>query len=221
MAISIVATTNKTVNGLTTTTTTSPINTNGATLIVIFVSTDVLGTVTLSDSVGNTYTPITFANNTYEVFYYTNVPITNNAHTFTVTANAAFTIGVMALNNTVAISPVDTSACNNATLSSSATGISTGLSSPVANNEIIITGVMAYTALTINTPAGFTSLYNTPFVSGISYGSAMAYMVQTTATSKNPAWGFGGISTGPAGAGIIGIKGLIPNTNNSNFFAFF
>lgn len=163
--------------------TTSAINTTGANLIVIsesYLNTPILPT----DSFGNVYTALTpdFQN----ILYYCFAPIVGSGHTFTV-SNASTFPGISALAfSGAAASPFDKQ--NGANLGS-ATTIQPGSVTPSLNNEVIVTGLSkssASGAMTID--SGFSTPVQTEFNPGNGFGTAISYLIQSTAAAVNPTW---------------------------------
>lgn len=181
--------------------TTAPFDTTGASLIVIAVTDNQAGAApTLTDSAGNTWTLIRTQTDTVKnrIKMYSCVnPTTSANHTFTYsTTNDSFPcIMVLAIKGTSIASPLDKQNSNPipAALASGTPGSIT----PAFNNEIIITAVSA---------GGNASFPNVPTIGGSyivsnsqvwvnNYKSAMAYWIQTTATTTNPTWTFNGNDT--------------------------
>lgn len=170
-------------------------NSTGATLIVVGLTDYVAGGGTpgvLSDSQSNTWTKIITSTNDVGTVYTSNLyycvnPSTSASHTFTYTGSirigslvAAFFSG----NDTSA--PLDTSTQNK---SNSAASIQPGSITPAANNELVITHSNGWTnGQTASIDSSFSIIDQLTGVQGQSGSSALAYIVQTTASAVNPTW---------------------------------
>src|SRR5215471_5785447 len=134
--------------------TTGSINTTGADLIVVnVVGADV--SLSLSDSKGNTYTPLTAQsrNSLISQLFYVQAPTVGSGHTFTVSASSIFAaIQVTAWSGSAA-SPFD--------VETGATGVSitslqTGSLTPGQDNELLVTGLLFDHSNTVSIDLGFT-----------------------------------------------------------------
>jgi len=204
--------------GNTGTTTTSAIDTTGATLLVMVCT--YATSASVSDSKSNTWTSLTAQSNTgiFNQIFYVNsaTPTVGSGHTFTLTASVSV-VTAMAFNLTLA-SPFDVQ-----TGSSAASGstIQPGSITPGSNNEIIISGVTGgNTMTTVSIDSGMTIVYQQPLTGGSNYGHGAAYKVQTTAAAINPTWTFANGSTANISSTIASFKGSLTAATNSNFLAF-
>ena len=164
--------------------TTGAINTTGASLIVVSVA-HTTTVPTPTDSMNNTWTALNLysINNPANDMFYVSNPTTSATHTFT----GSLGICVLAFSGTlVTSSPLD--AQNGST--AAGTTLSTGSVTPNFNNEVLVTGVGINFDSTVSIDSGFTVPSNgyIDFSSGLYYGMAMAYLVETTAAAKNPTW---------------------------------
>lgn len=170
---------------------TSGIDTTGADFIVVSISHYTpSGAATLSDSKGNTWTPLTDraqAAVSAQIFYCEN-PVVGSGHTFQYSGGGNYypSIFVSAWSGSKASSAFD--AENGATAASGP--LSTGSITPAEDNELIITALgcnnFPSTAITVN--GGFTVTDTIETVAGVHFGGGMAYLVQTSASSANPQW---------------------------------
>lgn len=165
--------------------TTSAIDTTGASLLVIMA---VAGAaITVSDSKGNTWTGLTsqtITGQTGRVYYAWN-PIVGTGHTFTVSGS-----GVAASFEVASFSGVQTSAdpfdVQQSATATGATqaGVGSATLTPSQNDSLVIGGqsfsaaISAYTA-----QAGFATVAQVNFSGGTNYGSALEYLIQTTAAA--------------------------------------
>jgi hypothetical protein len=173
-------------------TTTSGINTTGASLIVVAVTYPTADSPGLSDSKSNTWTGLTAISepndaSTIRLFYAAN-PVCGTGHTFS-TTSVATPIAVIAFSGTKATSPFD----QQSGAHGSSGGLAPGAITPSQNNCLLVTAEQNSSASgsasgTIN--GGFTITDQSPFVSGVSYAVGMAYLIQTTAASANPSWDY-------------------------------
>lgn len=184
--------------GNTNTVTTTGITTTGANLIVIGLSTNTGGVVALTDSKGNTWTPLTAkavtSNGTSQMFYCFG-PTVGTGHTFTNAGSSNFcSIFVQAWSGAQS-APFDV---QNGATNAAASTLATGSITPTVNNEVVISHFMFSVAGTASVNSGLTISNQTNFGSGNNYGGAMGYIVQTTAGAINPTWTSGGGATGLA-----------------------
>lgn len=181
MAIALISsTTGAGINGGTS----AGIDTTGSNLIVILVSFS-NGTITVSDSKSNTYTPLT----TYtsltqsERTYYCASPIVGTDHSFTVSGSVQVVNFRAAAFSGANTSPLDIVGGYTDTAASS-TSADDVTFTPSEDNCLIISAhslgasVTGYTA-----SSGFTSLGHLDFSSGNYYGLGVVYKVQTTAAA--------------------------------------
>jgi hypothetical protein len=160
--------------------TTGAINTAGANLIVVSVSG---APSTLSDSKGNTWTALTTYGGVITLYYCVN-PTVGTGHTFTEGGATTFAaISVMAFSGVSPSSPLDQQNGNGTVT----TSIQPGSVSPSQNNELIVTGLLMGPG-TASIDSGFNTPIQTAFNGGNAYGTAMSYLVQTTAGAVNPTW---------------------------------
>lgn len=171
--------------------TTSAVDTTGANFIALVVTND-NGAEAVSDSKGNTWTPVAAAigaNPLLRMFYCFN-PNVGSGHTFTNDpANPSFPSIAMQAFSGVVTSPLDQH--------SEASAVQPGSITPSEDGEVVITAA-------VNNGTGH-ELVNSPFdvnqtadLNGDanSYTISMAYEIQTTATARNPTWtNLGGIQT--------------------------
>jgi hypothetical protein len=166
--------------------TTAGLNTNGADLLIVVLSCELLGTgSTITDSQSNVWTPLAKYNNGARAVraFICLGPTTNASHTFSFTVSGSETtpsLGVLAVSGAQQTSQPDKSATSSNNQLPSTT--------PSANNELVISYIS-----TINTPpltpapTGYTTpilLNSTSNANGIGLG----YLIQTTATATAPLW---------------------------------
>jgi hypothetical protein len=179
--------------------TTAGIDTTGANLIVVAVGYNTVGTLT--DSKSNTWTALTTRGSAPGSKLYYCVPSSvGAAHTFTWTASFP-SICVAAFSGAHA-TPFDLENGNNAGVS--VTSIQPGSITPSEDNELVIAGFGYNGTQTVSINGGFTISDQKPLNSGVAYGSAMAYLIQTTAAAANPAWSWTGAQN--AAASIASFK---------------
>lgn len=165
---------------------TSPaIDTTGATLLVV-VTARFGSTMSVTDSKGNTYTALTdyLSGDAVQIHYCKN-PTVGSGHTFTGTTAAGYpSISVGAFNNTDTTANADQS---NGATSASASTLATGSVTPSTDNQLLVAGV-AHDKAAQSINGGFTVLDSKAYSASNYIGSALAYLVQTTATAANPTW---------------------------------
>ncbi len=170
------------------------IDTSGSNLIVLAVCGESIDTV--SDSKFNTWIPLTQYSNggvdTFVTIYYCYNPTVGAGHTFTNSRSYGW-IGVEAFDNS-ASSPFDQ---ENGAGGNGITSKQGGSVTPSLNKELIISAVgNGGSASTQLINSGFTKTNGTDAVSGINYGGALSYKIQTTLGAENPTWSWAGSATG-------------------------
>lgn len=183
MAITLVS--NSTTQG----TTSSAINSTGASLIVVALHSDG-STPTISDSKGNSYSQVfgVTAGGERCALYYAANPVVGTGHTVTATGASDFSlITVAAFSGVKTSSPLDQSNSAGAG-SGSHSSWQTGSISPTENGELIVaassilTGVLGDMSWSPDPPFDLIGgLGPSP-----TYGGLAIYEVQTTATNRNP-----------------------------------
>ena len=190
-AYNLVASTSKQATGCTAGLTTTGIDTStpGADLIVVAIS--YYGTVpTLTDSQSNgwtqlsTYGDVAVSNNHFITFFYKQAPSISASHTFTLGTEVSCPCIFVGAFTGSASTPFDLE--NGVALGLGTSG-QPGAILPNANNELVV--------FALDTSGDFTSvdigsLIGSTFseIGGTAVGGALAYSVQTTATSINPTW---------------------------------
>ena len=169
---------------------TSSIDTTDASLIVVGLAWyNSAPPANLTDSKGNTWTALTSqsANGGFTrlQFFYCSPCVVGSSHTFS-SSNGFVSIGVMAFSGTAVLSPLDQ---QNGSVTSSTTTIQPGSVTPSQNNELVITafGTGNFTSQSVSIDSGFsTPITNSETTSAMIL--SMSYLIQTTATAKNPTW---------------------------------
>lgn len=170
--------------------TSGSIDTTGANFLIVHLSTNGTGG-SISDSKSNTWVPLTesgggaFAARQSRLFYVENATV-GSGHTFTVTGTAIFPSIEYAAFSGVATSTsfdVENKNANNFT-----TTISTGSVTPSVNDELVVTGISFDDNTGVAIDSGFTISDTEQLGGGVAIGGALAYLIQTTATAKNPTW---------------------------------
>ncbi len=171
-----------------------PIDTSGATLLVVTISDYTAASVSAvpSDSKMNTWTSLTThagASNAKNTISYAANPTVGSGHIFTATGSVAYpSICVAAFSGTATVSPFDLE--SGAGTSGGGTTLQPGSITPSQNNEVVI-GSLGWSASgTVSVNGGFTITDQTDYMPGAAFGAALAYLVQTTATGSNPTWTF-------------------------------
>jgi hypothetical protein len=170
--------------------TSASIDTTGATLLVAVGVAD-SGTPSISDSKGNTWTPLTQVGGGFPTYhrcrlYYVQNPTVGTGHTFTVSGTNAS--ACFAAHGTLVTSGVfDAEAGAQRLGVSAATGGSVG-----AASRLVITGLgneSGSVTPSIST-SGFSLDINEPHVGGVSYGTALGHKYVSAA--EDPSWSLGG-----------------------------
>lgn len=187
MAWSLVA--NTAAGGTDSSVTTSAIDTTGATLLVLSMAKDANNNpVVLSDSKGNTWNMISYANQgaCRNVLYYSRPTSVGSGHTFSNTGGFNYSsLAVAAFSGNAPYLILDRVSSNNIT----STTIQPGSITPSQDNELVICSLGFSGAGTpISIDGGFTETNELDFSSGAYYGNGLAYLIQTTAAAANPTW---------------------------------
>lgn len=176
--------------------TSAAMNSTGATgLVCGLTSYDLATEPTLSDSKGNTFTPLTVINITNLLrvrLLYVAAPSVGSGHTFTVTisgGNSYSSVACLALSGMHA-TPFDQE--NGTPITPAATSAQPGSVTPSVDNEILIT-VMGFddgeSSATIDSSFTISDQINANYYW---WGIALAYKIQTTAGAENPTWSWTG-----------------------------
>lgn len=165
--------------------TSGAVNTTTANLILFVVTHYTGSTPVVSDSEGNTWTPLTLSTNAYANvrIYYCYSPTTDVSHTFTVSGVGTYTSFRALAFKDALLAGFDVEAQANAP---AATSISSGLLTPTLPNSLFVSAV----CLTLETvaptpPTGFTNFWS-PYVTGVAF--SVAYKIATDGNAINPAW---------------------------------
>lgn len=174
--------------------TTPAINTTGADLIVIAVSSfSTNPEPVLSDSKGNIWTPLTLqvSGNPQIRLWYVRGGTFGLAHTFTLTGVASFSaLAVQVFSGSLA-NPFDVESGNSQGASN---GNFPGPLTPNFANSLLVTGI-SNTDLTFSADVlitlGYTITDVISSVNGVNFAVAIAYLIQVGApSSSNPLWGW-------------------------------
>lgn len=192
--------------------TTGAIITTGASLLLVVVaSSPAAVSPVVSDSKGNTWTGLTDhvdANTRVRISYAIPGSV-GSGHTFTASKTSSFpSIAVLAISGTSA-SPFDQ---QNGANSASTTSIQPGIITPAQNNTIIVSGLNWNGTANLAINSGFTISDSIVGIGGQFYGSAFAYLIQSTAAAVNPIWSW--TTSNVAGAVIANFKS--PSITNAH-----
>lgn len=143
--------------------------------------------VTLTDSKGNTWVPLTaaLANNSNSQLFYTINPTVGSGHTFTFSASFS-SICVTGFSGVKTSSPFDVE--NGHGDASGATTEAPGSITPSENNELVVSGLdtgLGGQPYTID--SGFTISCQDDG-GGVNFPGALAFIIQTSAGAVNPTW---------------------------------
>jgi hypothetical protein len=188
MAFSLVASTHKQSVDGTTSVTTTGIDTTGAKLLVVTVMANGGGTYAVSDSKGNGYigrVKRSVGAQQCREFFCT-APVVGASHTVTVTNSNAFPyVTFSSWTATGLIVPE----FENAGTTGNATTVNSGSLTPVASNRLILAGFGEDAAITgLSVSGGSLAIVHQQAGSGSNRGGALAYEVQTTASSRTATW---------------------------------
>lgn len=178
--------------------TTSAIDTTGASFLVVVVSNENNKTSTVTDSKSNTWHSVPLKTNTQQyaqIWYAFSSLSVGASHTFTVTSTAGANAACVAAFSgcTATVDPLNYATWQFATNGATVANIAF---TPSSNNQLVIAGGMVNLSETTWTiDGGFTVTDAINFNTGVSYGCALAYLVQTTAASAGPTWTRTGTTT--------------------------
>lgn len=184
--------------------TTPAVDTTGASLLVVVIGYDDGGTPAVSDSKGNTWTPLT-AHDSGSVasrMYYAANPTVGSGHTFTVSGVATISsLCMAAFSGVLTVLPFDV---QNGSVTASSTTFLTGSITPAGANELVVAGIGHGASGVVAIDSGMTITDQVAFSTGNHWGSALAYLVQGAAAAINAKWTV--MSTTAAGAEIAAFK---------------
>lgn len=167
--------------------TTPAINTTGADILVVGIS-DIGGSGTITDSKGNTWTPLSLATqgSLHARLVYAKSPTVGSGHTFTVTDTGGFpSIYVAAFSGSNLSAPFDQ---ENTGTSASGTTVQPGSITPSADNELIVTmEATNSTPKPYSIDSGFV-ITDSSNNAGSNFAGALACLIQTSAAAVNPTW---------------------------------
>ena len=179
--------------------TSDALDTTGADLLVVCVSTYVsAGAGTMSDSKGNSWTGLTVTPTGDPLLrMYYSVPSSVGAgHTFSFSATDCYaSIAVQAFSGAHA-TPADQ---QNQAWTDSVSSQASGSITPSEDNCLIVSGFgTTYTSADETVSESMTITDRIATNGGVNYGIGMAYKIQTTATAINPSWAWTGTFNGAA-----------------------
>lgn len=188
--------------------TTTGFDSTGANLVTIHAAwASVLGTITISDNKGNSYTARTEHSNgsvSSQIFDVA-APTVGSGHTFTLSGSGIFAAMEAYAWSGAAASPFDQQ--NGNTVGSGASSLQTGSVTPTQDNEMLFAGVCvdANGSNTYTIDLSFTNKEENDYTGGTNEGGAAADLIETTAAAKNPTWSWSS-ATGGAAASIATYK---------------
>lgn len=163
-------------------TTSTAIDTTGATLIVLAVATSQVG-ITVTDSQSNKWfgiQPVTASGTQNFTFFFCVNPTTNASHTFTLSAGNFPSFCVAAFSGSVgAFTPITTNAVNASTMLMPSI-------TPSLDNALIVTGLCGPNPDTESINGSFTITDQGGGTNG--QRVALAYLIQTSAAAAAPTW---------------------------------
>jgi hypothetical protein len=116
--------------------------------------------------------------------YYIESPITSSSHSFGTTTTFP-TIIAAAFSNTATSAIFDGQQNHADAQASPAQG---GSVTPVSANSMVLSGVVASDSAISSVDSSFSVIQDRTGTGGVSYGTALAYLVETTIAAQNPAW---------------------------------
>lgn len=192
------------VQAISPTTTTDPIDTTGANLLVYIGIAGQVGTTSFTDSNNNSWTlgvgvEQSGPNQRSEIYYCLN-PVVGTNHSFTFTGSRiSNSFIILAFKGPSALT-VDN---NSGTTNNQGTPTSFTLTSltPSAPNSLIVSGVLHASSGVTTISSGFAIVKQQSFVNGGNFGGAAAYLIQGAAASIAPTWT---VSSAPYASGWDG-----------------
>lgn len=172
-------------------TTANPVDTTGATAIIIQSST-YTSAVTPTDSMGNTYSPLIdyFGSGYHSRLYICENPLTSTTHTFASpsTASTYPGIAIIVVSGSFTIATAVDQA--NGSIPASATSVSPGSISPSQNDETIICGLLNDNdgGNSISSVVGLDAYTFTTGNSNGGIACGIGYKIQTAWAAINPTW---------------------------------
>ncbi len=182
--------------------TTAALNTTGANLLIVAISTYTLGAsfTGISDSLSNVWTRLNtyvVASNQTVTMYYSSSAIVGAAQTFTVSGSGCYPGMAVAAFSNSASNPFDS---QNGASTASGTTLQPGSVTPSKDNELVVTGFSMQTAGTGSINSSFI-VADQASQTATGFGVALGYIINGTGTSGvpiNPTWTFSGSATGLA-----------------------
>ena len=201
-----------------TTVTTAAVNCTGANLIILAVAFSVSSTGTIADSQGNTYVlQATHGANDSKVTIYTCFgPSVSGSMTFSFTTTSGTAFPAIAV---LAVSGAASGTLDQQTGADSfpftATSTTVGPITPTQNDELWVSAICLESPPGVPANGTGTLAHSAANTSGLNWGLAMAYGVQTTATAQSCGWSWSGasinqtvIASFPASATVVSAQGL-------------
>jgi hypothetical protein len=172
--------------------TSAVLSTAGADLIVLSVSWYGAATPVVSDSYGNTWTPLTVrsAGNNHVRLFYSASPPTGAGHTFTAAVAGGYpTLGVVAVTGALG-NPWEQESGGGGQASS----IRPGVITPSEAGDLFVTAVNLGSGRGAQIDGGFTC-QAVDWVNAVNVGGGIAYFVQGPPAAVNPTWSWQPLST--------------------------
>lgn len=181
--------------------TTDAANTTGANLLVAATHWYSGGTTpTFTDSKGNTWTALTqrgIGNSCVRIYYCIPTSV-GSGHTFSaVGSNSYAVVSMSAWSGAASSSVFDT---ENGASGGNVSSLDSGAVSPSQDDSLIISVVTHGMGTTTVSGGSLATTDTWDSVTSASMGGAMAYEIQTTATSRAASWSWSGSYDGPAAA---------------------
>lgn len=171
--------------------TTATLDTTGADFLIIYVASYQVTTApTISDSKGNTWTPLTAKTQSglqRGQLYYTVPSSVGSGHTFSANGSLSYPSVCVQAFSTVNATPFDTE--TGAVSAGSVSSLQPGSITPTEDYSLLVSGYAPYIGEgTVSIDSSFAITDALPIVPGFAFGSFMAYKIQGTSTADNPTW---------------------------------
>lgn len=193
------------------TVTTGGMDTTGATLLVVAVASyNENPQPAVSDSKSNVWTgPVVSSGSSgaERIAFWHCIPTSvGSSHTFTASQATSFvSIVAAAFAGAAASTPLDQSNATSTTGNGVISTAQAGSVTPGQDNEVVIAAIASSVTSVSSIDSSFTLPAFVLFSSGLHWGCALAYKIQTSAGAENPTWQMAGIIT-TVSANIVTFK---------------
>jgi hypothetical protein len=207
--------------------TTPGITTTGATLLTVVVSHDHGGAVSISDSRGNSWvlakSQPAAGNADIDIYYAWASLSVGASHTATITGSSIYAAAAFSAFSATKTGADPLDVTNSAAIAAGVFSGQTGSITPVANNSLIVSGVVCScpnNQPTFSVNSGLSIMQQAPEVFSSNYSLGAGYLIQSPAAAINPTWTFSAATAGTSGAAIVSFKPAPAGVTTSQAFVF-